>query len=299
MPKIPYNKPRISSAQELQKLKDLGLIVDDETLALHKLQHYNYYRLAAYWIPFQLNSESREFRPGTTFDDILRVYNLDRRLRLIVLDAIERIEVSVRAQWANKLTDMHGTHAHLDNTIVKDVSRWNDNKSLLTREVDRSEDFFITHFKRKYSDELPPITVVCEVISLGLLSKWYSNLKPLRTRRAIADVYELGESVLESWLHHLTIIRNISAHHSRLWNKNFGHVMPRHTRKKPKKLTGEFTTNPHIYNSLLILLHMLDVLEVGVQWRKRLVELLIEHEDCLPKMGFPEGWKNKEIWRTT
>lgn len=298
MTKIPYNKPAITYAAQVRKLKDRGLIINDEDLALHKLQHYNYYRLGAYWLPFESDHQTHQFKTGTKFEDVLRLYNFDRLLRLTVLDAIERVEVSVRAQWAHKLGHLHGSHAHLDASISKNTRLWNQNKAALKKEVDRSDEVFIKHLKRTYNEELPPTWAACEVMSLGLLSKWYSNLKPPHTRRLIANVYALDESALESWLHHLTVLRNNSAHHSRLWNRDFSRVLPRHTQNKPAKLKGEFVSDTRIYNSFIILLHMMDVLLINNEWRLRLKKLLLEHKNCLPAMGFPADWQSRGIWKT-
>ena len=297
MTKIPYNKPATTHADQIRLLKSRGMIIDDEDLALHKLQHYSYYRLGAYWLPFEADHATHQFKENTKFEDVLRLYNFDRRLRLCVLDAIERIEVSVRAQWAHKLGHLHGSHAHLDSSIAQNRYLWTQNKTVLKKEVDRADEVFINHLTNKYSDELPPIWAVCEVMSLGLLSKWYSNLKPPHTRRLIANVYALDEAVLESWLHHLTVVRNTCAHHSRLWNRNFSRVLPKHTQNKPAKLKGEFINDTRLYNSFVILLHMMDVLMMKNEWRSRLIQLLLEHEDCLPNMGFPADWLQKEIWK--
>jgi abortive infection bacteriophage resistance protein len=293
--KKPYKGSMVSCEQELKRLKKLGLIIGDEDRALHMLEHYNHHRLRPYWYLFEANHKTRKFIPGITFEDILRLYDFDRRLRLIVLDAIERIEVSVKSQWAYKMGDFHGPHAHLDKSISIHKPRWTQNKNALIKEVGRANDIFIANFKKTYSDELPPIWTVCEAMSLGLLSKWYSNLKPLPTRSAISNVYGLDEEILESWLHHLTVLRNICAHHSRLWNNKFT-AIPKHTRKKPARLIGEFMVDPRLYNSFVILLHMMDVMMIENQWRERLVEVLLEHKDWLPEMGFPDDWQSRGIW---
>lgn len=297
MTKIPYNKPATTYAAQVRQLKDRGMIINDEDLALHKLQHYGYYRLGAYWLPFESDHNAHQFKEGTKFEDVLRLYNFDRLLRLLVLDAIERVEVSVRAQWAYRVGHLHGSHAHLDANIARDNRLWNQNKKALKKEVDRSDEVFIKHLLNKYSEPSPPIWAACEVMSLGLLSKWYSNLKPPNTRRLIANVYSLDESVFESWLHHLTVVRNTCAHHSRLWNRNFSRVLPKFTQNKPAKLKGEFVNDTRLYNSFVILLHMKDVLMMKNEWRSRLINLLLEHEDCLPDMGFPADWQTKEIWK--
>lgn len=216
-----FNKPPTTYAQQLVLLTDRGMRIDHPDRAAFYLQHLNYYRLGAYWLPFEADHGSHRFVAGTSFEDVLNLYIFDRELRLLLLDAIERFEVSVRSQWAYHLAHEHGPHAHLDPALALNAPRWRTNLDRLSEEVSRSDETFIRHLTRTYREELPPVWAVCEVMSLGLLSRWYNNLKPMATRRAISSVYLTDQRVLESWLHHLTFIRNLCAHHSRLWNREF------------------------------------------------------------------------------
>ena len=89
------------------------MTIGDHALAEHCLQHISYYRLSAYWLPFEnpKGQAGPRFRPGTTFEDVMALYDFDRRLRLLVLDAIERIEVAVRGSWAYQLAMLGGAHS--------------------------------------------------------------------------------------------------------------------------------------------------------------------------------------------
>lgn len=148
-----------------------------------------------------------------------------------------------------------------------------------------------------YSETLPPIWAVCEVMSLGTLSHWYSNLQPSATRRAIADIYDIDQSVLQSWLHHLSLIRNICAHHARLWNREFA-ILPMRPRTRPAHLSAEFRTGSRrIYNSLLILLHFMDTISPGHRWRQRLMALTAEHSVPISAMDFPAHWRDSPLWQ--
>ncbi|HEY9550826.1 MAG TPA: Abi family protein [Prevotella sp.] len=87
-----FNKPAKSNQELVQQWKARGLVISDEARAERYLEHISYYRFSAYTIPFQqLNNPSHHFKPNTTFDDILNLYIFDRELRLLVLDAIERM----------------------------------------------------------------------------------------------------------------------------------------------------------------------------------------------------------------
>ena len=254
------------------------MIVDDREAAEFYLQHINYYRLGAYWLPFEADHATRTFRPGTHFAQVLDLYAFDRELRLLVLDAIERVEVSVRSQWAYQLAHQHGPHAHLDASLAFKRHLWQTNLDKLDREVTRSDEAFIKHLQNTYAESLPPVWAVCEVMSLGLLSRWFNNLKPMPTRRAIATIYGVDEKVLESWRRHLSLARNICAHHRRLWNREFT-ITALLPRNKPAGLTTQFQTGSRkLYNTLVILLHCMDMIAPRHHWRTRLKALITRHE---------------------
>lgn len=295
--KRPFTKPPTTYAQQVELLQARGMQVDDPASVAFYLQHINYYRLGAYWLPFEADHGSHRFQPGTRFDQVLNLYIFDRELRLLVLDAIERIEVSIRAQWAYQMAHCHGPHGHLEPTLARNRGHWQTNLDKLTKEVERSDETFIAHMTATYAEALPPVWAVCEVMSVGLLSRWYGNLKPADTRRAIAKVYGLDEGVLGSWLHHLTYIRNTAAHHSRLWNREFT-ITPELPRSKPFHLAGQFIPGSRkLYNTLVILLHFMDVISPGHHWRKRLLGLIGEHRVPTGAMDFPKDWRERPIWQ--
>lgn len=258
--------------------------------------HINYYRLGAYWLPFEVDHTNHKFESGTTFTKVINLYNFDRELRLLVLDAIERIEISLRTQWTYHMSKIHGTHSYLDSTLVSKLEMHQSNITDIKKEVSRSRETFICHARNKYEEELPAIWIASEVISLGLLSKLYTNLKPKSTRRAISTIYKLDEEVLGSWVHHLTILRNICAHHSRLWNKEFT-TIPKLPRNKTKEVAETCVAGSRkIYNTLIIILYMMDIISPKHTWRYKLKSLLNDGEANLNFMGFPTNWKTYKIW---
>jgi len=297
MSKRPFRKPATTFAQQVALLQSRGMVIADPAQAEFYLAHLNYYRLGAYWLPFESDHANHAFLPGTRFEDVLNLYVFDRELRLLVLDAIERVEVSVRTQWAYQLAHQHGTHAHLDPGIAYRQDRHQRHLAKIEEEVERSDEAFIKHLLATYEERLPPVWAVCEVMTLGSLSHWFSNLKPMPTRRAIASAYALDDGVLESWLHHLTVVRNTCAHHSRLWNREIT-VTPQAPRSKPKNLLGEFQVGSRrIYNTLVLLVYMLDKIAPAHHWRTRLHTLLEKHPVDTRAMGFPADWAQRSIWR--
>lgn len=294
--KRPYNKPALTYAQQVEQLRQRGMEIADEKAAQFYLQHFNYYRFGAYWLCFEADHGSHKFKPGTKFEDVLNLYIFDRELRLLIMDAMERIEVSVRAQWAYQLGHIHGHHAHLASGLARNKHYWKSNIADLKQEVERSEEVFIKHFDGNYKEQLPPVWAVCEVMSLGLLSRWYRNLKPMHTRQRIANVYGIDEKVLESWLHHLSIVRNMCAHHSRLWDRSFT-ILPKAPRSKPVYLAYEFIHGRKLYNTLVILLHLMDVVSPRHHWRARLKKLLTDRRVPLDMMDFPADWIGRPVWQ--
>ena len=135
-------------------------------------------------------------------------------------------------------------------------------------------------------------------MSLGQLSKWYENLKNQALRQQIADGYGMDEKVFVSLLHHLTLIRNVCAHHSRLWNRHFT-ITPKLPRKKPAGLTPVFNMAAprQLYNALVLIAYLMNIVSPGHHWKQRLLAVL-EHHSGIPvePMGFPDGWRNLSFW---
>jgi abortive infection bacteriophage resistance protein len=219
----------------------------------------------------------------------------DRKLRLLVLDAIERIEVSVRSQWAYHLAHDYGSHAHLNSSLFN-LAFWQRNSDDLSKEVRRSQEIFVRHFQANYTEPLPPVWVVCEVMPFGLLSRWFKS-SPTPVKSTIAKTYELRANLLESWLHHLATIRNICAHHSRLWNREFI-VVPQLVTSSRHTLANQFVTNSRkIYNTLVILLYLTDKISSDQQWRSQMLKLLNEVPQLLAVMDFSRDWQELDIWQ--
>jgi abortive infection bacteriophage resistance protein len=297
MKKLPFTKPATTHLEQIALLQERGMNIGNPDLSTTYLKHINYYRFGAYWLPFEINPTTHQFKIGTNFEEVIKLYNFDRELRLLVLDALERIEISMRAQWTYNLAHNHGSHAHLDRKLSANKKRFTQNLTLITKEVKRADEVFIKHANNKYKENLPAIWMVSEVISLGLLSKLYSNLKPMPTRKAIARAYGLDQRLIGSWLHHLTHIRNICAHHSRLWNREFVNI-PMKPIKKPTELVDEFVDDSRkIYNTLVILLFFMDVIASNHRWRNKLKILLQNSDIPLAAMGFPKDWQNRSIWQ--
>jgi len=294
-----YAKPALSFAQQVQLLASRGLQIDDQHRAEHYLAHINYYRLAGYCLPFEADHATHQFRPGVRFDDVVGLYIFDRELRLLVLDAIERIEVSVRTQWAYQFAHALSPHGYLEAQHAKSMKQYARQLAILAAEVDRSKEAFVVHYRNKYTDpDMPPVWVACEMLSLGQLSQWFTLLKPIALRKRMSKCYRLDQQVLQSALHHLTYVRNICAHHARLWNREFV-VTSSLPRKSPPMLTAAIKNRDsrQLYNTLCLIVYLMDCINPGHSWRGRLSTLLDEHRPDTNAMGFPSDWANRDLWK--
>jgi abortive infection bacteriophage resistance protein len=293
------NKPPRTYAEQLEILKNRGLVVVDEPQALHCLEHHNYYRLSAYRFPLTVLGNPDLFLPGTTFDDLWKLYHFDRTLRQFVAEAVKRVEISVRARWAYVLAHAHGPQAYELAPVFFNPHRHTDALARLDEELARSHEDFVQHYRQKYQMNRPPIWAVSEVMSFGLLSRFYENIRRDRDKKQIANTYSLSIENLKSLLEHCAYIRNLCAHHSRLWNRRFTITV-----QLPKNSPAAVIPNLHpaenrlIYNTLILLIHMLTIIEPASTWSNRLVtQLLALDANFLPHMGFPADWKARPLWK--
>ncbi len=295
-----YAKPPLSIDQQIDLLISRGMNVPDRERAARYLEHINYYRLRAYWLTLEEPDDSgtHRFIPGTEFSNALGFYVFDRKFRLLVLEAIERVEVSFRTRFAYTLGNKYGSHAYLNSTLFKRANRHDECLKSLREEFGRSRETFIEHYKKKYHEpDLPPIWAACEIMSFGQLSKWFDNLKARQDRRDIAAIYQIDESVLGSFMHHLAHVRNLVAHHNRLWNRRltFTMMIPR----RPQKIANHFnpTTERNIYNTLVMLGYMLRLISPTTTWLERIRQLIEASPFVDPaRMGFPTGWRGMALW---
>ncbi len=297
----PYAKPPLSFAEQLQLLESRGLKIPDQTLALGHLSSISYYRLSAYWYPFlQRDTNGRVigvFEPGTDFDQVVRLYEFDRHLRLLVMDAIERIEVHIRTLVTYHLGHRYGAFGHTDPANFH--PRFNHAIWLakLESEARQSKDVFVEHFKRNYTGfPTLPIWMSTEVMSLGALSFCYTGLRNPDKRR-IAEQLDVHHKRLKDWLHTLTYIRNLCAHHGRLWNRELA-IKPERVRE-PEWNPPVTPRHDRLFYALLILRVLLRSNHNGDTWAascNELLETLASEKRYRIAMGLPRDWKAHPLW---
>ncbi|MDP2221567.1 MAG: Abi family protein [Hydrogenophaga sp.] len=245
-----YPKPWLSLEQQLDNLQARGLLVSDRDKALRCLQRMGYYRLSGYWYAFrersgpccllnkQRSGKSQEkgellaldtFKYGATFQNAVDLYVFDKELRLLAMDALERVEIALRVDVSHTLGQLdpfaylrpelfHSTFSHILN---KDsgITRHHEWMSKHAQLILRSKEEFVSHNRSKYGFPLA-LWVACEVWDFGTLSTLFGGMREAK-QDAIAARYGVSNGrVFASWLRSLNYLRNVCAHHSRLWNRN-------------------------------------------------------------------------------
>ncbi len=296
-----YTKPALTFEEQLLLLHERGLSVPNKDEALKNLECNSYYRLSGYWYPFRVKRDNvitDQLRPGTTWEQIIELYEFDRRLRLLLIDAIDRVEIAIRTQVITTLAHSYGAFAHTDPANFHGSFlhvKW---LKTIEVEVGRSKEEFIQHYQRKYNGfPTIPIWMLTEVMSLGLLSRLYKGLAN-DDKKQVSEYFKLHHKRLTGWLHTLTYVRNICAHHSRLWNRELS-IKPEES-KDPDWTSPTTPTNKRLFFILLMLRHLLKQIGCGDAWYQSCNELLepvANNELWRNAMGMPPDWKNHPIWR--
>jgi len=262
-----FNKQALTPEKLLKKFIQQGLVVVDTEyeLALHYFQFVGAYRLKGY-LYHRINLETKQFTDEFSFDTLRQYYEFDRELRLLVINAIERIEVAVRASMSNVLSLKHGAHWFLNPSIFNETREWSHEKIVKTLNKDTAKAHnreFISHYYKYYEfPELPPSWAISEVVSFGFWSKTYSVLNQPTDRKAISMKFGIDQpEVFRSWLHALTVLRNHAAHHGQILFSPI-RVKPSHYKSKNIHFTA-----PESFDSLsIILAYFLGQIGLGEEW---------------------------------
>ncbi len=299
-----YRKPPLSFKKQLEKLKSRNLQISDDQKALHFLSHNSFYRLRAYTYPFQDNTDpSHTFVVPIRLDDIICLYRFDGKLRNLILGAIEKIEISFRTQFIYHTVISLGSHWYLDPNHFRNPKNYSKNIHTLRKELDRSSEDFIKHYKNKYTNPKdPPAWMSFETISFSLLSQFFFNMKYNKIKKSVAKHYGIrNKKIMENWMHSLSQLRNLCAHHSRVWNRRFPIQI-----SIPRKTDYPFVhSSTSIYPNKLyafvsIIHYLLKIIDPDDDFASRLRSII---EDCplasLKSMGFPATWKSDNFWNFT
>lgn len=297
--KMKYSKPAISIEKQIDKLRQRGLIIANKNYAQQTLSSISYYRLRAYTYPFQNNEiESQPFGKEITFEKIIALYEFDSKLRLLLFEATEKVEVALRTQIIYNFSLSHGSHWQLNPKLYRNNKRFIEHTDSLNKEINRSKEVFISHYRKKYTNPTaPPSWMSLEVISMGLLSKIFQNLKKGQEKQAIQTYFRLSKiDILENWMFCFTQLRNICAHHGRIWNRRLPKILiPRNT---PERFISNIQIHQNkLYATLCCLQYALNTIDKTNSFKKDIQNLLKKYPQInIKDMGFSENWEKEYFW---
>jgi abortive infection bacteriophage resistance protein len=230
MPKVPYSKPFLTYPAQLSFLKSCGMTFANENKALHLLENISFHRFSDYWYPLLTDKQNHVFKQCATFERAFNMYKFDRELRKLVSSELEKIEIAVRTKMAYILSVAYGVFWIDDETLFTNPNNYQVTLEKVNEELTRSDNDAIMSFKSLYSNPYPPSYMLLEVTSFGTLLRLFNNLKPGKVKKDIAATFGLPDTVYASWLHSIVSIRNVCAHHERLWNRKL-RIQPLFPRK--------------------------------------------------------------------
>ena len=298
-----YKKQPLSFDDQAQLLINRGLLVPDKDDLICALRKVNYYRLSAYWFPFRYvdpGTGEERFYPNTSLDLVWKRYLFDRRLRLLVLDALEIVEVSIlRTLMVEQFTLQYGPFGYTDPSSFRPELNHARMMDEISKDVDHSKEEFVRCYRRKYTGETYlPLWMTAELMSFGQLFTFYRFMH-VEEKKKIAKLFGIFTPVFESWLHTLHYVRNACAHHARLWNREIP-IRPKipDVRHQPDWHSPVTVDNTRVYAILSILKYLLGHIAPEIEWKAMLLELLSDYVSIpIGHMGFPENWFESNLWK--
>lgn len=303
-----FDKSPLTVADLAAHLASLGLTGDRDYIA-RRILDVGYYRLSPYWRYFvQADCQPAERLSGVDFQRVWQLYTFDRELRLLTLDAIERIEVAVRARTVQRHVMDWGPFGYLSAEGSPGSASGHRQKHFdrLLKNIERAMDDAkgrnpkfpaLRHFVEKYgkTHSKPPLWLAAEGFTFGDMVTLF-NVAPRQVRRQVADDFDLSDGVLSSWLSTLGTVRNICAHHGRLWNRRIG-TQPRNGPGKTWQ-AAELGPKDRVFYALTICAYLLGVISEGSSWASRLRALFERYAD-VPKvpMGVGARWESHPVWQ--
>lgn len=287
MGELKQHQPPMTIDEQVENLKSIGLIVEDEEYAKKILNDISYFRLVKAY-SLNLKPKNGHYNNKTTFKELVDLYLFNANFRQIIFPEIEQIEINVRCRLANYFAEQYGVLGYLDAKNFAEEEYHKEFLSDIEEEIRRnSKAPFVRNFRENYEGGNLPIYALVEVFSFGTLSKFYKNMHN-KDKKAVAKTFGVGYTYIESWLESISYVRNICAHYGRLYNAKMS---------KTPMLYKEYTQagigNNRIYGVLLCMKHLL---KNDTHWNLFVdkIEMLFDKYESVQinTMGFPENWKD-------
>lgn len=204
---------------------------------------------------------------------------------------------------SNAFTQRFDSFEYVNSSVFPQLKTEEDHKKWIKDirgDIGRSREEFIKHFKRKYGDshDYPPLWMAIEVFTLGKLLTMFSKVDH-KIRKDVASFFKVPDVVFESWLRALNGVRNISAHHGRLWNRVIGYKpLMLKKRKHPEWHVEPSVSNDKVFIIILIMRHLLRICAPESNWHNEIEKLIDNSNIQIRSMGFPVDWKNHPVWKS-
>jgi abortive infection bacteriophage resistance protein len=297
--KVNYTKTCTLPQDLIPLLKNRGLAITDEQKTISYLTNIGYYRLSAYCYPLLQDPKTDHiYKSGATFDLVMNMYRFDRKLRILLFNEIEKIEVAIRSALSNWISNALNDIFWMTNpAYFYNPAVFAKSLALIQSETDKTKEDFIAHFQSKYLNPYPPAWMIAEIIPFGSLCGIYNNLSIAGIKKKTASRFSLSYSVFSSWILTLVNLRNLCGHHSRTWNREIP-VVPAEPEKPAFPWIDSASTDPkRIYFRICIIKYLLFTVSPNNRFTEKLKSLLAEYPTIDVKaMGFPSNWQNEPLW---
>ncbi len=296
MERVEYNQPQISVDDIVAMLEKRGLGFRNEEKAKHLLNNISYFRMKSYLKPLVKDRNTGMFKDGVFFEDAYNLYKFDSALRKFIGAELEKIEVSLRTRISHEMSNTYSSYWFKDSSLFRNQSKHTVILNSMNAELQRSDEEQILDFLNKYSNPFPPSWMTMEITSFGTLSMLYKWFNGGRDRRSVARYYGVADGVLESWLHCFVYVRNLCAHHSRLWNRSL-RIAAIYPRRTDFPFISHNVQNDRVYYVICVIKYMLQTINPQNTFTERLKDLLEKYPSADPRaMGFPENWSEDIFW---
>ena len=249
--------------EQISILESRGLNIPDKATASDFLLRNNYYRVSGYSLTLRSHDV---FAPSATFQNIIDIYEFDHNLRHILLKYIELIEVTVKSVYSHEFTKVYGATGHLESANFTDAKTHADimQKAEAQKSSRLAHEAYLKHFVNELHQDIP-LWAFVDLLTISDISFLY-KISSVSIKIAVANNLGLtakGDEILERFMHHMTIIRNLCAHGSRLYNRLFEQKPWLNKRERALLITLPDGTidNSHLYGFILIMRRLLKLAE--------------------------------------
>ena len=287
-------KPFKSIKEQIEILKERGMVIRDDDYAFRILSHVNYYRLSGYTLTLRKNNI---FYNNVKLEQVMEIYNFDAELRVLLLYLLEYIEVEFRTHFGYYHSKRYGPLGYLNKNSFSDQYRYEKFRKNITQLIEENQknEIFVKHHNEKYDGEFP-CWVVVELMSFGCLSRGFKNLHSDIKDEICKHYYaSIPYNYIENWLQGFVILRNICAHRGRLYNRyiTFSPKLSKRDKNLFKHNSLDLNKNTkQVFAYIYIMNKLIDDINVKENFINRLELLIIKYSFVnLKYYGFPKKWR--------